>query len=544
MEAQVTKRQYVTVGIICFINLINYMDRYTVAAILFDIQGSFGIGEAEGGLLQTAFIFAYMIMAPLFGWLGDRYNRKWLLSAGILFWSLSTLLGSFMPDYVSFLVLRCVVGVGEASYTTIAPTIISDLFIGDKRSKMLAVFNFAIPVGAGLGYILGSLVLFIGGNGMTDDDRVANEVWRWGLRVTPWMGVIAVVMIIFLLDEPARGKCEGGQNIKTTSLLDDLKYLLKNEAFVLNTLGFTAVTFVMGALAWWAPNFISLGVDVQESSNVPKDYVSVIFGAESMISGLIGVPLGAYLGRRLRVRYPKADPVVCGIGILIAAPLIILATFTAEQNTLLSILLCFFGLIFQNLNWSIVTDMMLYTVIPTRRATASALLILVSHTLGDAGSPYLMGLMADGFARLIPEDNTTTTTTEIAVTLSSTAASTESIISTTADPDGGDDNYVRFKSLQYAMAIVTSVDFIGTIFFVWLAFYIVKAKNRVDDIVKDSKDENHLAEISGHVNAAYDSGTTENTTVDQPEKMKNGINGSVNTSIPDESITGTGCQDE
>lgn len=70
---------------------------------------------------------------------------------GIALWSATTLIGSFMKEYGWFLTFRALVGVGEASYSTIAPTIISDLFVSDVRSKMLALFYFAIPVGSGLG---------------------------------------------------------------------------------------------------------------------------------------------------------------------------------------------------------------------------------------------------------------------------------------------------------------------------------------------------------------------------------------------------------
>jgi MFS family permease len=69
------------------------------------------------------------------------------MAAGIFVWSLTTLLGSFMTGFWPFLCMRALVGVGEASYSTIAPTIISDLFVGDTRSKFLALFYFAIPVG-------------------------------------------------------------------------------------------------------------------------------------------------------------------------------------------------------------------------------------------------------------------------------------------------------------------------------------------------------------------------------------------------------------
>ena len=66
---------------------------------------------------------------------------------GISVWALATLMGSFMEDFSTFMLMRAIVGIGEASYTTIAPTILSDLFVKEMRSKALAIFYFAIPVG-------------------------------------------------------------------------------------------------------------------------------------------------------------------------------------------------------------------------------------------------------------------------------------------------------------------------------------------------------------------------------------------------------------
>lgn len=107
--------------------------------------------DSEGGLLQTVFVLSYMIFAPLFGYLGDRYSRIWIMAVGVALWSATTILGSFMNSFGWFMTFRALVGIGEASYSTIAPTIISDMFVRDVRSKMLALFYFAIPVGSGLG---------------------------------------------------------------------------------------------------------------------------------------------------------------------------------------------------------------------------------------------------------------------------------------------------------------------------------------------------------------------------------------------------------
>lgn len=69
---------------------------YFFSGILTDIQKDFGIGDGSSGLLQTVFIVSYMIFAPLFGYLGDRYNRKIIMSFGVFLWCLTTFIGSFM----------------------------------------------------------------------------------------------------------------------------------------------------------------------------------------------------------------------------------------------------------------------------------------------------------------------------------------------------------------------------------------------------------------------------------------------------------------
>ena len=125
------------------------------------------------------------------------------------------------------------VGIGEASYSTIAPTIISDLFIKDVRSKMLAFFYFAIPVGSGLGYVIGA-----------ETTNLAGGDWRWGLRVTPVLGLIAVFLILFCMKDPPRGEIEGHEDMAATSYVQDLKSLAKNRSFILSTLAFTCVAFL------------------------------------------------------------------------------------------------------------------------------------------------------------------------------------------------------------------------------------------------------------------------------------------------------------
>ena len=165
---------------------------------------------------------------------------------GLCLWAAATFVGSFMTNFWTFLFFRALVGIGEASYSTIAPAIIADLYTKDSRSRVLAFFYFAIPVGTGLGYVLGS--------------SVAAEAsdWRWGLRVTPFMGLVALLLIVFFMIDPERGLSEKS-HLRPSSPIVDLIALGKNKSFVLSTVGFTCVTFTAGCLMWWGPEFAYLG---------------------------------------------------------------------------------------------------------------------------------------------------------------------------------------------------------------------------------------------------------------------------------------------
>lgn len=173
--------------------------------------------------------------------------------------------------------MRALVGIGEASYSTISATIISDLFVEELRSNMLAIFYIAIPVGCGLGYITGSIL------------SNAFDGWRWALRGTPILGALAVIFIIFVMKEPPRGQAEGQKNVKATEYLKDLKALASNKSFIFSTLAFTCVSFCSQALAWWGPIFIEAGIVSLEvpEQDLPMDpeNVSLIFGVVTMSSG-------------------------------------------------------------------------------------------------------------------------------------------------------------------------------------------------------------------------------------------------------------------
>lgn len=76
------------------------------------------------------------------------------------------------------------------------------------------------------------------------------------------LALIAVVLLFFI-EEPERGQSEGSAHMETTSYVEDVKDVVKNRSFMLSTAGFTCVAFVAGALAWFGPKFMHLGLKSQ-----------------------------------------------------------------------------------------------------------------------------------------------------------------------------------------------------------------------------------------------------------------------------------------
>ncbi|XP_045680038.1 protein spinster homolog 2 isoform X3 [Phyllostomus hastatus] len=296
-----------------------------------------------------------------------------------------------LPQHFWLLVLsRGLVGIGEASYSTIAPTIIGDLFTKNTRTLMLSVFYFAIPLGSGLGYITGSSVKQAAGD------------WHWALRVSPIVGMITGTLILVLVPATKRGHADqlGGQLKARTSWLRDMKALIRNRSYVFSSLATSAVSFATGALGMWIPLYLYRAQVVQKTAETcssppcgAKD--SLIFGAITCFTGFLGVVTGAGATRWCRLRTQRADPLVCAVGMLGSAIFICLI-FVAAKSSIVGAYICIFvgeTLLFSN--WAITADILMCVVIPTRRATAMALQSFTSHLLGDAGSPYLIGFISD-----------------------------------------------------------------------------------------------------------------------------------------------------
>ncbi|KAM3724548.1 Protein spinster [Dirofilaria immitis] len=388
------EKKCASIVVLLLINLLNYMDRFTIAGVLTQIQKYFNIDDSSAGLLQTAFIVFYMVFAPVCGYYGDRYNRKFIIEIGLIIWMIAVLLSTLCgpTHFYLFLLCRGIVGIGEACYVTVAPTIIADMYRGNRRSSALMVFYFAIPVGSGLGYATGSVF------------SLWTKTWQWGVRLTPIFGIICFLLLLFVIEEPVRGEVEH-VNPMPSSFLADIKYLFTVPTYIITTLGLTSVIFVTGCLAWWTPTLLQYAWAVHHGtsyiSNEVKAEVGLIFGIITCLAGFLGVFSGSVLSQIWRSGFGNvlanthADLHVCALGSLLAVPFLYFALVLSTQYTILCWIFIFFAITGCCVNSAINVDILMSVISLRRRSIATAIQTLISHLFGDAFSPYLIGAVSD-----------------------------------------------------------------------------------------------------------------------------------------------------
>ncbi len=377
-------RPYLGLAFLTGLNLFNYLDRNVLSSVLDPIQTDLNLNNAQGGQLASAFMIGYFCTAPLFGYLGDRSPRKWLIAVGIFFWSLGTILSGFCHGYWPLLACRVLVGLGEASYATLAPSWISDLFSPARRNNAFTIFYVAIPVGSALGYEAGSLALGHGG-------------WRNGFL---WAGAPGLLLALLLLTlrEPVRGAADEGVATDADGnpavdkpTLRDVGSLFAIPNYLLIVLGYTAYTFSLGAFAVWAPKFLYRG------HGMDLGKANFLFGLILAATGLVSTMLGGLVATAWHRRNPAGYALLSTLSVVLAIPVAYAAFLVGTAESAIT---CLAGaMFFLFLSTGPINTLTVESVPIALRASAMAVSIFCIHLLGDLMSPTIVGYLADLGAR-------------------------------------------------------------------------------------------------------------------------------------------------
>lgn len=356
------------------VNLLNYMDRYVLAAVLQPIGTSLGLGDAQLGRLAMAFLVAYLLTAPLFGYLAERMSRMVLVSIGIALWSLATAGAAFANDFTTLMATRALVGVGEAAYASLGPAILSDVYPQKDRARIFTWFYLAIPVGSALGYALGGIVEGLAG-------------WRASFLVAGLPGLLLAFVMWRLPDPPLGALDEAPDTVRHMSYLEKLKHLLTNRIWLACTVSYVGYTFAMGALSHWAPTLF------QRAHGQSATTAGTIFGGIAVVTGIVGTLLGGNLTDRFQSRIPNMGLWVSIVTILASVPVVYLGL--VETNPTLAYVYWSVGLFLLFVNTSPVNALTVSCLPASLRATGMAVNILLIHLFGDAISPELVGVQSE-----------------------------------------------------------------------------------------------------------------------------------------------------
>ena len=351
------------------LNFLNYVDRNVLFAVQPLVQQEFHLTNLQIGYLTSAFLGFYTLAAPFVGPLADRYSRKIIIVLGGIFWSGLTLLTAVTHNYTELLIRHTLVGVGEATFVTIAPTFVADLFSEDVRGRILGFFYLALPVGSAAGYLLGGQL-------------APHHGWRFPFYVAAAPGFVIALAMLFV-KEPERGQFD---SLKETPERATLLGLARNPAFLTATLGMAAMTFSLGGIQVWMPKFLF------SDRGYTLESANFAFGIIIVIDGILAALIGGWLGDFLLPRMKSAYYLVSAAGMLLGIPVMIVALFAKGPIMIPAIGVAAFFLL---LNTAPLNAAVINSVGAHIRATALAVNIFIIHVLGDIPSPTMMGWVAD-----------------------------------------------------------------------------------------------------------------------------------------------------
>jgi MFS family permease len=257
--------------ILTALNLLNYLDRYLVHAALPLIMVDLALSPTQGGVLVSAFVVGYVLFSPIFGYMGDRMARPRLMVIGVFLWSVATIFSGLVSGFLTLLLVRAVVGVGEASFATIAPGYLKDIESDPvKLTRYLGIFTSAIPVGSALGFVLSGVI---------------SEYWSW--QAAFWCGGIpGLILLLWLARLP---EVRTATSAVAPPIGEALTKILAKRILVLAIAGYVLQAFALNGVAAF---ITSLGVE----RGVEAQQMSWIFGIVLVAAGFLGTLLGSRIG--------------------------------------------------------------------------------------------------------------------------------------------------------------------------------------------------------------------------------------------------------
>ena len=272
--------------------IVSFIDRQVITLLVQPIRRDLQISDTEISLLMGfAFAIFYVLMGVPIARLSDSRSRKMIISVGILLWSIATAACGLARNFVQLFIARVGVGVGEATLTPAAYSMIADTFPPHKLGRAIAVYSTGIFLGAGLAGVIGGWAVQM----LSQADLVELPVlgslrpWQMTFLIVSVPGVFLVALIMATIREPVRKNLRKSIDDGAVPIADIIAFMKQNKG----TFGAIFIGYAFGGIAFygflsWIPEFIrrTHGWEIGDAG--------ILFGAMLAIFGTIGTLAGGW----------------------------------------------------------------------------------------------------------------------------------------------------------------------------------------------------------------------------------------------------------
>jgi MFS family permease len=307
-------------GVLMLVYIFNFIDRNILSILAEDIKADLGVTDSQMGFLYgTVFAVFYAVFGIPLARFADVWQRRSLISAGLFFWSLMTALSGLARSFPVLALYRVGVGIGEASASPSAYSLLADYYPPHRRATVIAIYAAGVYIGAGIGIFLGGYILNAWATAYPTDAPFGLKGWQVAFMA---VGIPGLLMALWVrtLREPVRGISEGlvgrddpapfrllGRELM--AVLPPLNLLgLRRHPKAIRVNLIAAVAFVFGAwllvlltgsVAQWATTALGVYVTFSWTQSLKiRDPVTfaMMFRAKSFVYTMLAFPLTAFVG--------------------------------------------------------------------------------------------------------------------------------------------------------------------------------------------------------------------------------------------------------
>jgi MFS family permease len=385
------------VGVLTLIYIFSFIDRQILSLLVEPIKRDFQINDTKMSYLTgIAFVAFYTLCGIPFGRLADSKSRRGIIAVGLVLWSFMTALCGITRNFMQMFLCRTGVGVGEASLSPSAFSLITDYFRKERLATAISVYSMGIYLGAGIAYLLGGIVV-----GFASSQEVYQLPWIGATR--SWQVIFFIVglpgillaLLLYTVKEPARRhrrlvKTEAGiLKPEEVPLRQVIGYILENKStFVCHNLGFSLISLSTNAGGFWNPSYFV------RNHGWTTAKVGILMGIILALVGTAGIVSAGRFSDWLSERGYKDAPMRVGLlAVLGLTPVGIAFYLAPNGNTAMAI---YVPLVFFASAPFGVAPAAIQQIMPNAmRGQASAIYIFLVNVLGLGLGPTAVAWMTD-----------------------------------------------------------------------------------------------------------------------------------------------------